>query len=102
VLQKAQRAEIGAEPECLQVVTLPQTRKPGEQSNPPGFSSGHYSARSLLDPTLRWERAEQKRRYNNLCPLTVPFLPSSLSHSQRGKARRCALSVAPVRASVGS
>jgi len=40
VLQKAERAEIGAEPESLQVVTLPQTRKPGEQSNPPGFSSG--------------------------------------------------------------
>ena len=41
----------------------------------PAFRSGHCSARSLLHPTLQWERAEQKRRYNNLCPLTVPFLP---------------------------
>src|SRR5262245_61307701 len=39
----------------------------------PAFRSGRCSARSPPHPTLQWERAEQKRRYNNLRPLTVPF-----------------------------
>jgi hypothetical protein len=53
----------------------PRTQKPGEQSNPPGFSFGALLGALSAASHAEWERAEQKRRYNNLCPLTVPFLP---------------------------
>jgi hypothetical protein len=69
VLQKAERAEIGAEPESLPPRHTAANTKAGRAIK----SSRLFVGRSLLHPTLQWERPKQKRRYNSLCPPTVPF-----------------------------